>query len=192
MSHISRICSRMSSGSPLSGRFIATSGRPRSRAFSDRRLLNVAGRFDALLNLANAGQIFVELPLVAGADLPAQAGGLLAHAVQNALVPLAAMVVEQAVERQRRIFLQRHRRGRILPRDIRAVGHREIRLVIAGGRLLAAQHQARLHGLFAQAIGEHLIHADCRRAARPLFEGERRRADCPSARDECRRRWPPC
>ena len=84
--------------------------------------------------------------------------------------PPAALVVEQAVEGQRRIDLHRHRRVGVLPGDVRAVGHREVRLVVAGDRLLAAQHQARLRRLFAEAGGEHLVHADAAAQHRPLLE----------------------
>ena len=160
MSHISRMCSRMSSGRPLSGRFIVDAGRPRSRARPSA--VSFAARIarDALLDLADAGEILVELGPVAGADLPAQAGGLLADAVEDALVALAAAVVEEAVEGERGVDLHRHRRGRALPGDVRAVGHREVGLVVAGDRLLAAQDHAGLDGLLAEVVGEHLVHAD--------------------------------
>ena len=74
-----------------------------------------------------------------------QVSAALLHAVEDALVALAAAVLEQAVERQRRIDLHRHRRVGALPRDVRAVRHREVGLVVAGDRLLAAEDHARLH-----------------------------------------------
>src|SRR5207244_4901366 len=111
-------------------------------------------------DLTDAAQVFVQPGPVGGADLPAQACGLLTDAVQDALVALAAAVVEQAVERQGRVNFHWHRRGRVLPGDVRTVGHREVRLVVAGDRLLAAQDHARLHGLLPDVPSEHLVHAD--------------------------------
>ena len=69
MSHISRMCSRMSSGSPLSGAAWSSAGRPRSRARSSARSFAARRALDALLHLADAGQVFVELGLVGMADL---------------------------------------------------------------------------------------------------------------------------
>ena len=46
--------------------------------------------------------------------------------------------------------------------------------MVAGDRLLAPQHEARLRGLFAQARGEHLIHADApAQHGAPLQRGAR-------------------
>ena len=144
-------------------------------------------RLGALLDLADARQVLVELGPVAGADLAAQARGLLADAVEDALVAPAPAVVEEAVEGQRRVDLHRHRRGRVLPGDVRAVRHREVRLVVAGDRLLAAQDHARLDGLLAQVPGEHLVDADARPSARPPSGAPRPRGCCRSGRGGCRR-----
>jgi hypothetical protein len=43
---------------------------------------------------------------------------------------------------------------------MRTVGHREVRLVVAGGRLFAAEHHAGLRGLVADVARQHLVHAD--------------------------------
>ena len=171
MSHISRMCSRMSSGRPLSGRGIVISGLALGR-WRARRPFACAARIGAarFSTSRTLVEILVELGPVAGADPPAQAGGLVAHAVEDALVALAAAVVEQAVEGQRRIDLHRHRRGRALPGDVRAVGHREVRLVVAGDRLLAAQDHARLDGLLAQVPGELLVDADAPLELGPLLK----------------------
>ena len=152
-SHISRMCSRMSSGRPFSGRGIASGGLAASGGAGLGGLLLGPQRHDPALDLADAGQVFVELRPVAGADPPAQAGGFLADAVKDALVATAATVVEQGVEGQRRIDLHRHRRGGALPGDVRAVGHREVRLVVAGDRLLASEDQARLDRLPRRGAG---------------------------------------
>src|SRR5437762_3153173 len=80
MSHISRICSRMSSGKPLSGRFIAASGCERPAARS------------------------------------------------------AAFVCSSRVMK--------------------------IRFVVAGCRLLATEHEARLYRRLADLVGQYLVHAD--------------------------------
>ena len=151
------------------------------------RLLRGPHRHDATLDLADAREVLVELGPVAGADLPAQARGLLPDAVEDALVAPVAAVVEEAVEGQRRVDLHRHRRGRALPGDVRAVGHREVRLVVAGDRLLAAQDHARLDGLLAQVPGEHLVDADAALQLGPLLKRCAREDVAGLARDGCRR-----
>ena len=88
--------------------------------------------------------------------------GAVLHAVENAEVQQAAAVVEQVVPGERRINFHRHRRIRALPGDVRTVGQREVRLVIARHGLLAGQHDARLRRIVADAIGDHLIDADAR------------------------------
>ncbi len=129
-----------------------------------------AGAVHPLLDFANAGQVLVELGLIRVADLALQSGGLVLDAVEDAGRPPAFLVVEEAVEGQRRVDLHRHRRVRILPGDVRAVGHREIGLVVAGDRLLASQHQARLCRLLAQMSGQHLIDADAAAQHRSLLQ----------------------
>ena len=141
-------------------------------------VLHRTGALDPLFHLADAGEVLVELRPIGVADLPAQLGGVLLDAVEDAQRPLAPLVVEEAVEGQRRIDLHRHRRERILPGDVRAIGHREVRLVVAGDRLLAAQDQARLRRLLAEAAGEHLVHAHAPLEHRPLLE-RRAREDVP-------------
>src|SRR6266542_2546537 len=64
------------------------------------RILGVPRGRNAFFDFAHTGEIFVKLGLVLGADLHAQAGSLLAHAVQDALVATIASVFEEAVERQ--------------------------------------------------------------------------------------------
>jgi hypothetical protein len=63
---------------------------------------------DALLHFADAGEVFVELGLVVGADFADEAGGVVLHAVEDALVPAAAAILEEAVEGERRIDFHRH------------------------------------------------------------------------------------
>src|SRR5262249_13915439 len=75
---------------------------------------------------------------------------------------------------QRRIDFQWNRRGSVLPRDVGAVGHREIGLVIAGDRLLAPQDEAWLCRFLTQAAGEHLIHADAALKHCALLKGRAR------------------
>ena len=172
MSHMSRMCSRISSGKPLSGRGIVS-----VRAARDPRAAIVGLRFldaraaDPLLDLAHAGEILIELRLVGPADLPGKLAGMLLDAVENADRSLAPLVVEQAVERQRRVDFHRHRRKRVLPGDVRAIGHREVALVIARDRLFAAEHQAGLGRLFSKLAGEHLVHADPSLQDGPLLQG---------------------
>ena len=160
MSHIRRMCSRMSSGRPLSGPLhrherLALVLRPVGG------LAQVAAHpLGALLHVPHARQVLVQLGAVVLADAAAQAGRFPADAVQDALHAPAAAVLEQAVERQRGIDLAGNGRIRALPGDVRAIGHREVRLVVAGQRLLAGQHQTRLDRVLPDARGQHLIHAD--------------------------------
>jgi hypothetical protein len=69
----------------------------------------MAHAIDALLDFADAGEVFVELAIVLRADLAAQAGGLVLHAIENAERALVAPDFEKAVERQRWIDFHRHR-----------------------------------------------------------------------------------
>ena len=144
MSHISRMCSRMSSGRPLSGRGIVTAGRPRSRAWSSARSLSArvrSTRFSTSRTLVRYSS-----SLARSARLTCRLRSAACSLTRSRMLSVApaALVVEEAVEGQRRVDLHRHRRVGVLPGDVRAVGHREVRLVVAGDRLLAAQHQARL------------------------------------------------
>ncbi len=123
------------------------------------RVFHRPGALDPFLDLANAGEILVELPLIGAADLPVQFGGVFLHAVENAERALAPLVVEEAIEGQRGINLHRDRREGIVPRDMRAIRHREVRLVVARDRLFAAEDQARLRAFLAEPHREHLIHA---------------------------------
>ena len=111
-------------------------GRMRSTRFSTSRTLV---RYSS--SLARSAELTCRL----------RPAALSCDAVEDALVAPAAAVVEQAVERQRRIDLHRHRRVGALPGDVRAVRHREVRLVVAGDRLLAPQDQARLRRVLADA-----------------------------------------
>ena len=123
-------------------------------------LLNAAHAVHALFHLAHAVEIFVELGMVGGADLSVEASGVLLDAVEDTLGATAAAVFKQAVERERRVDLHRDGRVRVLPRDVRTVGHREIRLVITGDGLFAAEDETGLSRLVAEARREDLIHAD--------------------------------
>ena len=73
------------------------------------------------------------------------------------------------------------------PRDVRAVGHREVGLVVAGDRLLAAQDHARLGGRLAEVAGEQLVDADPALQLGPLLRAPRRRGCCRSGPGGCRR-----
>ena len=170
MSHISRMCSRMSSGRPLSGRGIVSGGRPRSGR--GRRPCPCIARVRSTRFSTSRTLVRYSSSLARSARLTCrlELGGLLPDAVEDALGALAALVVEQAVEGQRRIDLHRHRRERVLPGDVRAVGHREVGLVVAGDRLLAAQDHAGLQRLVAQVAGEHLVHADAALEHGPLLK----------------------
>ena len=116
---------------------------------------------DALLDLAHAGQVLVELGLVARADLAAAASSARSFTRSRMLLlrrlPRFSNRLSNASDGYTSFGT-----GDVgaLPGDVRAVGHREVRLVVAGHRLLAAQHHARLQRLLADVVGEHLVHAD--------------------------------
>ncbi len=115
------------------------------------------GVVDAPLDLTHRGEVLVQ-PARVG---PAHPGGVGAHRVEYALVRPARLVAEQPVERERGVQLQRHRRRRRGPRDVRAVDHRVV-LVQGRDRRLAPEHQARHLGLAPQPVGEHLVHTHAR------------------------------
>lgn len=63
-------------------------------------VLHLAGPLDPLFDLADAGQILVELRAVGPADLAVQVIRVSLHAIKDALGALASLVVEEAVEGQ--------------------------------------------------------------------------------------------
>ena len=116
--------------------------------------------FDPLFDIADAGQVFVELGLVARADLAAELRSAILDAVEDAEVAQAAAVLEEAVKCKRGVHLVGHRRVGALPGDVRAVGVGVVGFVVAGHGLLAGEDEARLRGFLADAIGEYLVEAD--------------------------------
>ena len=144
----------------------------------------LAGVFDPLLDVAHRVEIFVELPLVAGADLAAEPLGIRQHRVQHALVAGRHLILEQAIEGQGRIKLQRRRRRRRAPRNVRAVEHRVI-LVDRRVRSFAAQNEARHLGRAAVAFGPALDRSWCRSEFRRRKRSAPRRADCRFASYGC-------
>ena len=190
MSHISRMWSRMSSGNPLSGRSMANRGRPRSLARSSALALSTRMRSMRFSTSRTLVRYSSSLALSSALTLRLKARGLILDTVENALVPAVAAVLEEAVESQRGIDFHRHGRVGALPGNVRAVGHREIRLVITGDGLLAAEHQAGLHRVLPEVIGQHLIHADAAPQHRALHAGACRKGCCRSAPDECPRPLP--
>src|SRR4029077_13853988 len=63
---------------------------------------------------------------------------------------------------------------RVAPGNVRAIGHREIRFVIAGKRLLAAEDEARLRRFLGKASGKHLVHTDAALEHGALLQGSPR------------------
>ena len=189
MSHISRACSRRSSGKPFAGRSIENTGRffclARSSALS-LFFRMPSTRFSTsrtLVRYSSSLALSVELIWLA------ESRGVVLHAIEDAHVAQAAAVLEQVVPGQRRIDFVRHRRIRALPGDVRAVRHREVGLVVAGHRLLASQHDAGLRRVLADAVGDHLVDGDAGLDDGALLNRARRRAGCRSARGECPVRW---
>ena len=137
---------------------------------------NVARRavphaIDARLDLPHARKVSVKSFPVGSAHHSADTLGAIFHAIQDALMPEAPAILEHAVERARRRQLARHGRTVAPPRDVRAVRHREVRLVIPGHRRLARQHEARLRRLVTHSVREHLVCGDPRSHDRPWLEG---------------------
>ena len=122
---------------------------------------SLSGGGDPLLHVADAVEIFVELPPVARADPPPQVARLLDHGVEHALVPLLRPFLEEPVEGERGIEFQGRGRGRRTPRDVGAVEHRVV-LVHRRIRLLAAEHEARHLRPAAIGLGEQLVDARAR------------------------------
>ena len=111
----------------------------------------------SLLHFAYAGEIFIQLAFVAGADFACKVLRTFLHAVENTDIQQAAAVIEQVVPGERGIDFHRNRRFRALPRDMRAVRHGEVRLVVTGHWLFTSENDTRLGSIFADAVGDHLI-----------------------------------
>ena len=115
------------------------------------------GMVDALLDVADGFQIFIQLLAVAGADLGPERARFGEHGVENAAVKLAAFAVaDQLVEGARRIDFLGGGFGRRHPRDVRAVNHREAVFQPQLVRL-DPQRQTRHGGLIADALRQHLV-----------------------------------
>ena len=150
------------------------------------------GAFEALLNLADAGEVFVELLLVADAESGAELPGVGEDEVENALVrSLAAdagfgsfagrAVGEQSLEDETWVHLGRERGGGSFPREIELILATVAGVAGAGLlALVAAQFERGQARLIAQARGGDLIdrHADAHilgRSLAGLRAGEERR-----------------
>ena len=89
-------------------------GRPRHVGPGQHRLpaLQLAAlprRLDPPLDVADAVQVFVELPLVAAADGAAEVLGILPNRIENAHILTRRFVLEEPVEGEGGIDLQRRR-----------------------------------------------------------------------------------
>ncbi len=125
------------------------------------QLAALAGAADAALNLAHAFQVFIQLALVAAPQILAEIARILAHRVEHAFLTLLHIVLEQTVEGQRRVQLQRGGCGRRAPRDVRAVQHGIVLVHRRVGRL-APQHQAGHLGIGTVPLRQHLVDAGAR------------------------------
>ncbi len=131
MSHISRMCSRMSSGRPSSGRFIVGAGVLLFRPLVGGRLVG-PGRLGPLSRCADARQILVEPAPVGGADPPVEGGRFFADPVEDALVPAVPRLSNRLSNARDRLSSPSGpARRRSCQLMCRAVGHRDIRLVVA-------------------------------------------------------------
>ena len=114
--------------------------------------------FDAPLHVAHRLEVFIEFDLVGSANAAAQVTRVGQNCIQNALFTAARFVLEQSVEGERRINLQRRWGGGRAPRNMRAVEHR---IILVDGRVgfFAAEHEARHLGRAAVTLGQQLIDA---------------------------------
>ena len=106
-------------------------GRPGHVGLVERRLptlqfppLSSGG--DPLFDIADALEVFVEFAAIGSADSPSQISGLLDDGVKDTFVTLLRALLEEPVEGEGRIELQRRRRRRRTPRDVGAVEHRVV------------------------------------------------------------------
>ena len=73
-----------------------------------RPVLHLSHAFDPAFEFPHAGQILIQPGSVGRADRPAQTLRAIRDAVENAPIPQAAAVLEQAVEGERRVHLVGH------------------------------------------------------------------------------------
>ena len=180
MSDIRRMCSAMFPGMPSPGRALVGLSRVGLQPCSRR-----AGRRWRCASRPRAPTRGIHRACAGRRCRGRGAGGGVAeHGIEHALVAAAGLVLEQAVEGQRGIDLERGRGGRRAPRDVRAVEHRVV-LVHRGIRLLAAQHQAGDLGRAAVAWRQQLVDAGARSGSRRRRRAARRRAGCRSASCGC-------
>ncbi len=121
-------------------------------------LTDFFGEFDTLLDFTHGGEVFVELLLVAAAELGFEAVCVVEHEVEDAFVALAAAaVVEKLVEGLLgEDFLRRGRGGRA-PGDVGGVDRREAAVRAVAGPL-GAEHDAGHRSEFTRLCRDELIH----------------------------------
>ncbi len=158
-SHIRRRCSSKSSGMPA-GLWKSVPG-----SFDRSR-----GMLDAALDLADAGQVLVQLALIGPGDAIANAIGVVQHVVEHALAVEVAIgdrglrqavapLGEQAIENDLGIHLIGGGRGRRAPGDVRLVRPAVTERVPGAGGL-AAQLEAGKPGLVADVSRIELVGGD--------------------------------
>ena len=135
------------------------------------QLAALAGARDSHFHLANGVEVFVEFLPVEPADVAAQILRVRQHGIEHALVAGLCLVLEHLVERKCGVDLERRRRSRAAPRDVRAVQHRVI-LVHGGVRLFTAKHETRQLGSMANVLRDELI--DTGAGLDPPARGQRR------------------
>ena len=127
---------------------------------------------DLRFDLADAGQVFVELPPVGGVEPAAEAAGFLGHEIEDrpptlaagreALAPLDAPASpEQAFEHEPWVGFRRCRLALAPPRHVEGVGARVTGVAgsaLAGG--IAGELQRRKPRLTADRLGRELIDGD--------------------------------
>ena len=111
---------------------------------------------DSFLHLKDRVEVFVESLLVEPADIAAQILRVRQHGFEYAPVAGLRLVLEHLIERKCRVDLERRRRSRATPRDVRNIQHRVI-LVHGGVRLFTAKHEAGQLGSMADLLRDELI-----------------------------------
>ncbi len=126
-------------------------------------------RRDAPLDLADGGEVFVELAPVALAEVALQTAGVIHDEVEDAALLavanraalgglLLAAAAEHAFEHEARIALGRHGLAFGAPREVELVGATVAGVAVAGlARGIAAEFEGRQAVATADAGGDHLV-----------------------------------
>ncbi len=116
---------------------------------------------ETFLNVADAFKVLIQLLLIILAQCLADGGRVGKNCVEHADVRGRAFVLEQAIERERWVKLQRCWGCRRAPRDVGAVQHGVV-FMDGGVGLFTGEHEAGHLGVASVGLGEELIEAGAR------------------------------